>query len=298
MKLVNGKLEKIDNDEIISSIEAIIAKEEEFLLNKGYSNEISKRKDNLLILYCDSNYNISINDRLKSQNIPENAAAICRTLVYDMGKDNWKFTNGVILRKSNSSHNISHELFHALSKNNILESENGVFYDKTGVKIIGYNENGDEVDESLNADFLNEGITEMLTNEFCNEKEVGAYPFATYVAKLLTIHDDELLQAYFSKEKSDFKKFLNDFDSKQSIISSNELVEINSKTMLSDDEMFNLVNACVTYGINSIDNIEKRQELIIKYNNILEEMDNNYLVSLNNNEKYCNTINNNIDRNK
>ena len=34
MKLVNGKLEKIDNDEIISSIEAIIAKEEEFLLNK------------------------------------------------------------------------------------------------------------------------------------------------------------------------------------------------------------------------------------------------------------------------
>lgn len=298
MKLVNGKLEKIDNDEIISSIEAIVSKEEEFLLNKGYSNEISKRKDNLLILYCDSNYNISINDRLKSQNIPENAAAICRTLVYDMGKDNWKFTNGVILRKSNSSHNISHELFHALSKNNILESENGVFYDKTGVKIIGYNENGDEVDESLNADFLNEGITEMLTNEFCNEKEVVAYPFATYIAKLLTTHDDELLQAYFSKEKSDFKKFLNDFDNKQSTISSNELVEINSKTILSDDEMFNLVNACVTYGINSIDNIEKRQELIIKYNNILEEMDNNYLVSLNNNEKYCNTINNNIDRNK
>lgn len=298
MKLVNGKLEKIDNDEIINSIETIIAKEEKFLLNKGYSNEISKRKDNLLILYCDDNYNISINGRLKLQKILENAAAICRTLVFDMDKDKWKFTNGIILRKSNSSHNISHESFHALSKNNILESENGVFYDKTGVKIIGYNENGDEVDESLNADFLNEGITEMLTNEFCNEKEVGAYPFATYIAKLLTIHDDELLQAYFSKEKSDFKKFLNDFDSKQSIISSNELVEINSKTMLSDDEMFNLVNACVTYGINSIDNIEKRQELIIKYNNILEEMDNNYLVSLNNNEKYCNTINNNIDRNK
>ena len=298
MRLIDKELEGINNDELLESMEKVASSEEKFLLDKGFGNEISKRKDELLILFCSGNYNISINGIKKSQNIPQNAAALCRTLVYDMKPDYWHFENGIVLSKNNSSHNICHELFHGLSKNTVLKSENNIFYDKTGVKIIGYNNDGEEVDETLNADFLNEGITEMLTNEFCNEDEVGAYPFATYIAMILTTHSDKLLQAYFSKERTEFKQFLNEFNIKQNIISKDELVSLNSKSMLTDDEMYNLVNACVMYRMNSINSIEEKQKLTVAFGNILEKMDNDCSVNLNNNKKYCNTINIDINKNK
>lgn len=138
----------------------------------------------------------------------------------------------------------------------------------------------------------------MLTNEFCNENEVGAYPFATYIAMILTAHSDKLLQAYFSKERTEFKQFLNEFNIKQNIISKDELVSLNSKSMLTDDEMYNLVNACVMYRMNSINSIEEKQKLTVAFGNILEKMDNDCSVNLNNNKKYCNTINIDINKNK
>ena len=52
------------------------------------------------------------------------------------------------------------------------------------------------------------------------------------------------------------------------------------------------------YRMNSINSIEEKQKLTVAFGNILEKMDNDCSVNLNNNKKYCNTINIDINKNK
>lgn len=231
-------------------------------------------------------FNVIDNGKIVSARANPNAAAFFGIRKVDVKENTKEITSAIYVSDSNSKHTSAHELFHALSSNTeIIYDENGKGYNKMGLKIIGYDKDDNVLDTSLKADALNEGITEMLAMKFDNSKQTQGYDVYTYITDILNVDtDNSLLNSYFSNDVEVFKNFLNEFDNKQTSISSKELVSMSSKENLSFDKMLRVVKACTEYSMSFCKTIEEFNIQKERLNSIFSNMRDNVNIMENSDE--------------
>ena len=263
-------------------------------------NTINDRVKNLQVVrFKESNprsFNVIDNGKIVSVRANPNAAAFFGIRKIENGEDKKEITNAIFISNTNSKHTVTHELFHALSSNTeITYDENGKGYNKKGLKIIGYDKEDNILDRSLNADALNEGMTEMLAMKFDNSKHAQSYDVYTYIADILNVDTtNSLLNAYFLSDIEVFKNFLKEFDEKQKVISSEELVSMSSKENLSFDKMLQVINACTEYTMSFCKTTEEFNIQKDRLNTVFEHMKDNINVMENVDE--IEKFQNNIDQ--
>ena len=270
MKLYNRELEQIENEERRKRIQALAEREILFLVENYRIDEVSLRKklEKLAIVEREGkSYFVEYNG--KKQEITRGDFSSIASFVthknqiYDGNK--WSFEIAVYTNDNNDNHTIKHELFHFFSKNQEMNfNENNLGYDKTGTCIIGYDREDRIVDESMQAEGLNEGITEFLANQIDEISTPGVYCPQVYLASILiNSQDNSLINAYFSDDSKKFKEFLNDFDKRQSVVSSDKLVSLARKGQEVDIQ---LLKGCLEYSLSFCHNIEQlkfeRQRLL------------------------------------
>ena len=158
---------------------------------------------------------------------------------------------------NNSNHTITHEMFHFLADNTEMYFDtNGIGYDKRGISIDGYDKDDGKVDIGLKASGLNEGITEMLAMQVDELKKPNTYDSQVYLATILVnSQSNALIDAYFSEDSKKFKKFLKDFDKRQSITTSEKLLSLST---ISDGMIdVELLKGCLEYSLSFCNNIEQ-----------------------------------------
>ena len=132
--------------------------------------------------------------------------------------------------------------------------ENGIGYDKVGLSIQGYNRDDELVDASMDAKGLNEGVTELLTTQMLSS--ASRYTYQVYIANILNGNmKNSLIQAYFSKDEGAFKSFLEEFDKRQSTVSSEKLVELKNGIQFRVDTQ--LLRGCLEYTLSYCNNMEE-----------------------------------------
>ena len=108
----------------------------------------------------------------------------------------------------------------------------------------------------MHASGLNEGITEMLAMQVDNSNFPAAYDKQVYLAEILVnSQEDSLIKAYFTKDTKQFRDFLNEFDVRQSVITSNELVSLST---ISDGIIdVDMLKGCLQYSLSFCQNMEQ-----------------------------------------
>ena len=280
MKLYNQNLEIIENKEKKEKISKIAEKNINFLVEKYGINEdlLRERYDKMAVVERnEKNFLVEKNgEKYELEN--KSAAAFCTKKNQQFDGKTFIFENGLYVSNNNSEHVITHELFHILSENIEMNyEENGIGYDKRGVEIIGYNKKDEVCELELNAKGLNEGITEMLAMEVDGIDTPELYTSQVYLAQILnTKQDNCLLDAYFSKDYKKFHNFLEKFDQKQSLISSNKLVELSTNS--NDIMNVDVLKGCVQYSLSFCENIEQLKNEGDRLTPILKNMKNNWMM--------------------
>ena len=268
MKSYNGNLEEISLPEEekyltnlmkdqIAFIESIIGKESSELL--------ADRADGLAYVQFlsekDSTYQVIYNGEKHTLNA-RGAAAMNAPMEQSFNGNEWSLKNGLYLRggleNNRDKQKLSHELFHNLSENNKMGfDENGIGYTKSGVKISYYDRQDNEIDKSLKANGLNEGITEMLAMQYSNADKPQQYDFQASIAQMLNVEGDHtLLKAYFSESDKDFKEFLDDFEARQSSVTREDLVSMDTSQRKDQSYIENMVKGCSEYSLSYCQTME------------------------------------------
>ncbi len=259
MKSYNGNLEEISlpeeekyledlMDEQISFIEEIIGKDESVIIRERAENLANVR------MLSGDNYKVRYNGQenvLKSRGGAFNAS-----MDQSFDGNKWTLTNGLYLRGDGiqnykDTNALPHELFHALSTRNIMDfDENGIGYTKSGVSIVYYDKEDNEVDNSLKSKGLTEGITEMLAMKFSNQDKSQAYDFQTCIAEMLSVGNDSLIKAYFSDGDKEYKYFLKEFEERQSSLSARDLTSMETGQRLEQAYIENMIRGCSEYSLS------------------------------------------------
>lgn len=259
MRLYNRELEQIQNAERENRIQEIAEKNISFLVEKYGIDEdfLMKRLEKLSVVERKGKTHFVIQNGEKFE-INSNAPASFVTkkdMEFDGNK--WSFENAVYTSDNNGNHTITHELFHFLAENTEMDFDtNGIGYDKRGVSIDGYDREDGKVDVGMKASGLNEGITEMLAMEVDGMDAPATYESQVYLAAILVnSQDNALINAYFSEDSRNFKKFLEDFDTRQSVTSSKKLVSLST---ISDGVIdVELLKGCLEYSLSFCQNMEQ-----------------------------------------
>lgn len=265
MKLYNRELNEIENPERYDRIQNIVKRQIEFLTNTYGIDEkmLQDRAEGLAVIErrpTDETYFVEYNG--KKQEFPNNksaAFAAIKNQEYDGTK--WNFENGIYISDINKEHSIIHELFHFLSQKQQMEfDENDIGYTKSGILISGYNREDKLVDKSLCARGLNEGITELLAMKMNTGVTMPqGYAFQVYMADILIGNQhNSLMKAYFSDDKEDFKKFLDEFDKRQNTISSQKLIEMSTTNQTVVDTQ--ILKGCMEYALSFCKNMDELNE--------------------------------------
>lgn len=300
-----------DNDtfDVVNDVEkeeyfnSLVENQIEFLNEISNGNcdikSIKDRANNLQVVrFKEPNpksFNVMDNGKVVLVRANPNAAAFFGIRKVNVKEEKKETTNAIYVSDSNSKHTSVHELFHALSANTeITYDENGKGYNKIGLKIIGYDKNDNVMNTSLKADALNEGMTEMLAMKFDNSKQPQGYDVYTYITDILNVNTkNSLLNAYFSNDVEIFKSFLKEFDSKQTIFSSKELVSMSSKENLNFDTMMRVVKACTEYSMSFCKTMEEYNVQKNRLNSIFNDIKENINVIENLDESE--TLQNNVN---
>ena len=80
----------------------------------------------------------------------------------------------------NNLHIFTHEFFHASATKRILIYKNDVIYTKGGFCLNYWDQKDNLINQEYNFAALNEGITEMLTQGFLNNKGKNNYIFQVF----------------------------------------------------------------------------------------------------------------------
>lgn len=255
MKLYNRELEEIDNQERQDRIASIVKSQIEFLVQTYGIDEkcLQDKAEGLAVVErhsSDATYFAEYKGEKKELPNSRTAAAFVTMKKQEYDGDKWNFENGVYMSDANSEHKIIHELFHFFSqKQQMRFDENGVGYAKSGVSISGYDREDNLVDSSLNANGLNEGITELLATKIDTGSKPEGYDFQAYIADILISNQhNSLLEAYFSDDEKDFQNFLEEFDKQQKTISSKKLIGMSKNGQIVADT--ELLKGCLEYALS------------------------------------------------
>lgn len=280
MKLYNRELEEIENQERQDRIESIVQRQIEFLVqNYGIDEKMLQDKAEGLAVVerrsSDATYFAEYKGEKKELPNNRSAAAFVTMKKQEYDGDKWSFENGVYMSDANSEHKIIHELFHFFSqKQQMGFDEKGVGYAKSGVSISGYDREDNVVDSSLDADGLNEGITELLATRVDTGSKPEAYDFQTSIANILISNEhNSLLKAYFSDDEKDFQKFLEEFDKQQKTVSSKKLIEMSTYGQIVVDTEF--LKGCLEYALSFCKDMEELKAERKRLLPIFRDMSNN-----------------------
>lgn len=256
MKLYNRDLEQIKSKSRESRMQSLVEEVIDFLNNEyGIDRQILQEKAKEISFVerkPNETHFVEYNGQKEEVTTGKEAASFVTHKSQIYNKRQWTFENAIYTSDINSNHTIKHELFHYFSgKLNMEFNDNNIGYDKSGVEIQGYDIEDNLVDSSINAKGLNEGITELLAQKLDKVSTLGNnYAYQVSVADILISNKDKsLIKAYFSENEKDFRSFLEKFDKRQAIISSNDLVN-----MLASDTFDNLnkdlFKGCIEYTLS------------------------------------------------
>ena len=283
MKSYNGNLEEISLPEEEKYLTDLMSDQISFieeLIGKDSSELLKDRADGLAYVQFlserDSTYQVIYNGEKHTLNA-RGAAAQNAMMEQSFDGDKWTLKNGLYLRggvENNDKQRMSHELFHNLSQNNTMGfDENGIGYTKSGVEIVYYDRQDNEVDKSLDAKGLNEGITEMLAMQYSDADKPQAYDLQVGIAQMLNVEgDNTLLKAYFSENDRDFKEFLNDFESRQSSVTRQDLVSMDTSQRKDQSYIENMIRGCSEYSLSYCQTMEDLNTQKGKLYSILDGM--------------------------
>jgi len=262
MKIYNRELEQIENPELHAKVGSIIEKQIEFLVQTyGVDEKLLQDKVERLAIVerhaADATYFVEYNGEKKELPNSRSAAAFVTRKKQEYDGDKWSFESGIYMSDTNGEHKVIHELFHFLSQKQQMEfDENGIGYTKSGISMSGYDRQENLVDNSINAEGLNEGITELLATKFDIGSNPEAYDFQTYIADILiSEHHNSLVKSYFSEDEKDFGKFLDEFDKQQNTISSKKLIEMSTDGQPIADTK--LLKGCLEYALSFCKDIDE-----------------------------------------
>jgi hypothetical protein len=226
----------------------------------------------------DKTHLVQKNGETKEIKSPRMAAAFYTKKNQEFDSEKWSFENAIYVDEKNFKNELVHELFHFLSaKTEMYFDENGIGYDKIGVSIQGYNRDDELVDDSMDAKGLNEGITESLTTQMLNS--VPRYTYQVHIVNILNGNrDNSLIQAYFSEDERAFKNFLQEFDKRQSTVSSKKLVELKNGIQFRVDTQ--LLKGCLEYTLSYCNNMEEltaeRKRLLPIFKSMMNDLNLEY----------------------
>ena len=264
MKLYNKNLEEIEDQQKTEKIESTVKGMISFLVEKyGIDEEFLLDKLNSLAVVehsakNDKTHLVEKNGETREIKSSRMAAAFYTKKNQEFDGEKWSFENAIYVDEKNFQNELIHELFHFLSANTEMNfDENGIGYDKIGVSIQGYNRDDELVDGSMDAKGLNEGITELLTTQMLNS--ITRYTYQVHIANILNGNmDNSLIQAYFSKDERTFKNFLQEFDKRQSTVSSEKLRQLKDGIEFRVDTQ--LLKGCLEYTLSYCNNMEELTE--------------------------------------
>lgn len=283
MKLYNRDLELIENREREKRVTELAEKNISFLVENYGINEnvLRKRFEKMALVERVGKTHFAVQNGEKHE-IQSNApASFCAKKNMDFDGEKWTFENGLYTSDNNSNHTITHELFHILSENTEMNyNEKGIGYDKRGVSITGYNKDDDDDDDKdlgIKANGLNEGITEMLAMQVDGMYTPQVYTPQVYLAQILVnSQENSLIEAYFSNDIIKFQNFLDEFNKRQSIISSDKLVTLSMNSC--EDMNIDILKGCLQYSLSFCKNIEQLKEERNRLLPVFKSMKNNWVM--------------------
>lgn len=280
MKIYNKELCEVSNEEKSEFLGSIIERQIEFL-RQTYDigdEDIQERANKLVAVERDpkdATYFVEYKGEKTQLKNDDWVAAFLTKKKIEFDGENFHFENGIYISDNNSEHNISHELFHGLSEPLELKfEENGIGYLKSGVNIVGMDKNENDVDKSLHAKGLNEGITELLATQLDQGRGPNAYDYQVYLASILINgQHSSLLKAYFSEDRGKFVDSLKEFDSRQTIVSSKELINLPQDGFIEAEP--SLLKGCLEYTLSFCNSMEELKAETKRILPILHSMSNN-----------------------
>lgn len=261
MKVYNSELELIENkqkesevsnilDTVISFATEEYGIDEQILRDRANSLAIVERKMSEKFVTQENN---GVKQKTKA---PATAAAFTGTTKQSFDGTKWDFETAIFITDNNNLHNVSHELFHALSeKTEITFDDTGIGYLKKGVSILGYDKADNLVDSEYNAIGLNEGITELLAAKMDGIAPT-AYKAQAYLADIMiSDKNNSLVKAYFSNEDKDVKKFFDEFEKRQNKASAKELVNLSKSAV--DEMNVSVLEGVLDYTLSYCNNMDE-----------------------------------------
>ncbi len=265
MKLYNRQLMEIENAQYKNKIDFLAKKiidfisktygiDEKILLDKYNNLSIVERMPN-------ESHLVEYNGQKITVDSGRDAASFVTHKAQSFDGEKWHFENALYISlDGNGDHTIEHELIHYFSSMAEMKfNTSGIGYDKSGIKIVGYDKFDSEVDSSLKASGLNEGITEMLANKL-DGVSPSVYYYQVCITDILTSNlNNKLIKAYFLDGEQDFKEFLLDFNKRQSSITSKELISILPGDSVNEVDMATL-KGCMEYSLSYCNNLNEFYE--------------------------------------
>lgn len=273
MKILDSNLNKVQDKEYEYKIDKIHNLVINFLIARGineeFINELNSKKNDLIIEkvnFANKNYSVFYNDGLKNLKIPD-AGAFATYFSQKFDGEKWIFEPCIVVPGTESNHYLLHEYLHYLSFLKEIKLDNDrLIYDNGGFQFTVYNDRDEVVDRSFSNSFLTEGITEYMACKIDNSLP-EIYLFNTIVVELLCINNNnELINAYFSKDYKDILTYSNNFEK---VTGKNfDLIFNNEKYgySISLEKMYEIIKSIMLYDINSLnkmDNIDIIQNEIV-----------------------------------
>lgn len=253
MKVINSYFKDVEDrkDEIVVVYTQVLDYLKTRIQDKQLMEQIENNSKRSIVQFTDGNsYTMLAPDKTyKALKFRDSAAALKTNMAIRADEKEIDIIPGIALRPNYNKHQLVHELLHALSstQHNYFD-ENGIAYTKTGTKIDYYDRdlNDYNMENNPSSDGLNEGITEFLTSMITDEY-TGQYPGFVAVAGLLMSCNDQLLTAYFSSDTKALESFYNDLESKQTLITRDNLCKLVSNE-LDDDELIKIIVGALKYN--------------------------------------------------
>lgn len=296
MKFINNKFETVEYQEELD-INKYILKIIQFINKLGLENEIISQiyleSDELILEYTDGKtYEEKYNGEVGQHKIPSSAAAFCTLIEQKRTENGFMVIPGIVLRNriSDNLHIFTHELFHALSSRMYLPYDNnGINYTKSGFIISYYDKEDNQVGLGLKLMGLTEGMTELMTRMFCNEKGENYYHFQLILCSIILNSDNSLINAYFSRNDNDVKLFIEKILNNQSTLNFQDLVNLPKNIIFDKNIIYKYLKGFIEYSLNVIPT-ERLDSQIEDIKNIVSELDNDLDYSFND-EYYSSLVN-------
>lgn len=261
MKIYNSKMELIEKPERESEIAKILDSEISFVTEEYDIDEqlLRERSNSISVVEREMSekfVTVEVNGVKQKIKAPGSAAAFAGTLIQSFDGTKWDFENAIFITDSNDTHNVSHEVFHALSeKKEMTYDENGVGYIKKGILILGYDKSDNIVDSDYEAKALNEGVTELITSKMDGIAPT-AYKSQAYLADIMISNKDKsLVKAYFSNDEKDVKQFFEEFERRQNKVSAKDLINMSQYAI--DGMNVNILEGVLDYTLSYCNNMDE-----------------------------------------